>query len=218
MRFIYMLLTMGWATALWGTPPGKVVFSELMWMGSPVSTADEWVELCNRGETLVDLAGWSITRQLEDREVTMVRIEEGRLAPGATFLIANFAADDTRSALAAQPQLVDPGLSLPNTRLLLRLYDGDPEAGAHLVDVADDGSGAPLAGDTQEKKAMVRLLLDTDGSLPMSWGTAADHSGWDDGIAASGTPGQVPEDAALPDSAVSTTIRPATWASLKPAR
>jgi hypothetical protein len=214
MLFIAVSLTLSWATALWATPPGRVVFSELMWMGSPVSAADEWIELCNRGPDPVDLRGWTITRQLEDREAIMLRIEEGEIAPGAAFLIANFSPEDERSALAVQPHLVEPALSLPNTRLQLRLYDGDPESGAHLVDVADDGSGAPLAGDPQLKKAMVRVLLDTDGTLPISWATAEDREGWDEGVAANGTPGRVQ---VLPDSALSTTVRPAAWASLKSA-
>ncbi len=187
-----------------------------MWMGSPISTSDEWIELCNRSEEPVDLSGWTITRQLEDREVIMLQIEQGEVAPRATFLIANYAADDARSALAAQPQLVNPAVSLPNTKLQLRLYDGDPEAGAHLVDLADDGSGAPLAGDPQLKKAMVRRLLDTDGSLPISWTTAEDHEGWDQGLVVNGTPGQLSLPVALPDSALSTTISPVSWASLKP--
>ena len=45
MRSFTALLTLCWATSLWATPPGKVVFSELMWMGSPISTADEWIEV-----------------------------------------------------------------------------------------------------------------------------------------------------------------------------
>ena len=74
------------------------------------------------------------------------------LAP--TFLIANYAPDDERSRLAGTAQLVDAAVSLPNTKLQLRLYDGDPEASAQLVDMADDGKGAPLAGDSQMKYAI----------------------------------------------------------------
>jgi hypothetical protein len=217
MRSIAALLMLSWATALWATPPGSIVFSEIMWMGSPASSADEWIELFNRSQEPVDLSGWTITRQLEDREVVMLRIEQGTLAPGAVFLIANYPPEDERSALAVQPQLVNTALSLPNTKLQLRLYDGDPEAGAHLVDVADDGTGAPLAGDAQGKKSMVRVLLDTDGTLPISWATAEDQSGWDDGVAAKGTPGQLTVPPPIADS-LSTTISPATWAGLKPSR
>ena len=192
-----------------------MLFSELMWMGSPVSTADEWIELCNRSEDPVELSGWTITRQLEDREVIMLHLAEGELAPGAVYLIANYPADDARSALARPPDLVDPAVSLPNTKLHLRLYDGDPEAGARLVDAADDGSGAPLAGDPQQKKSMVRRLFDTDGTLPISWTTAEDHSGWDEGLEVMGTPGRLSLAAVLPDSAISTTISPSGWGSLK---
>lgn len=215
MRFTAAFLTFSWAAALWAIPPGKVVFSELMWMGSPVSSADEWVELCNRSQDTIDLSGWTITRQLEGREAVMLRIEQGKLPPGAAFLIANYPPEDPRSALAVQPQFVASALSLPNTKLQLRLYDGDPEAGAHLVDVADDGSGAPLAGDAQLKQAMVRVLFDTDGTLPISWATAEEATGWDEGVEARGTPGQVLLPAAAADSSLSTEVRPTTWASLK---
>ena len=215
MRFLALLWSMFWASALWATPPKQVVFSELMWMGSPVSSADEWIELYNRSSAAIELAGWTITRQLDESESIMLRIEEGTIAPGATFLIANFPPDDPRSALAVQAQLATAAVSLPNTKLQLRLYDGNPKAGAHLVDIADDGGGAPLAGDPQLKKAMVRVLLDTDGSLPISWATAEDASGWDEGVAAYGSPGSVTVPAAAPDSSLSTDFRPSTWASFK---
>jgi len=119
-----------------------VVFSELMWMGSTASTADEWVELYNRSAAEVDLDGWTITRLVAAGDKPMVRLT-GTIRPGTTFLIANFSPDDPRSRLAAQPQMVTSSLSLPNSKLQLRLYDGDPEKGARLVDVADDGVGAP---------------------------------------------------------------------------
>ena len=40
MRFIAAFLILSWATALWATPPGNVVFSEL------IRTIDR---ICNRG-------------------------------------------------------------------------------------------------------------------------------------------------------------------------
>ena len=149
----------------------------------------------------------------------MLRLEEGTIAPGGTFLIANYSQDDERSHLAAPPQLVDAALSLPNTKLQLRLYDGDPEATAQLVDLADDGKGAPLAGDSQMKHAMVRIDFIQDGSLPAVWANAQEAGGWDEGTEELGTPGFIP-DYLLPisqstESARATSISSASWGMLK---
>jgi len=81
--------------------PGPIVFSEIMWMGSGASSADEWIELYNRGDRAIDLSGWTITRAASDgSEQAMVTIEEGSVEPGQTFLIASYAADSDRSHLA----------------------------------------------------------------------------------------------------------------------
>ena len=150
----------------------KIVFSELMWMGSSASSSDEWIELYNRRDVQIDLAGWTIVRLTKDGEEIMLQIQEGKIPAHATFLISNYSSDDPRSRLAVQPQLVDAAVSLPNTKLQLRLYDGDPEKGGKLVDTADDGSGAPFAGDNKLKYAMMRVAFDQDGALPASWLTA----------------------------------------------
>ncbi len=173
--------------------PGPVVFSELMWMGSTTSASDEWIELANRSEEPVDLAGWTITRIRDGSELHMLEIEAGVLAPGQVFLISNFPPDDPRCMLAVEPDMVTSAVVLPNTRLDLRLYDGDPEAGATLIDRADNGVGAPIAGDLQQRHAMVRIHLDADGTLPTSWATAQEAIGWKPGATEMGTPGSLRE-------------------------
>lgn len=59
----------------------------------------------------------------------MLHIQEAKVVLRATFLIANYSSEDPRSSLATQPQLVSSAVALPNTKLQLRLYDGDPEKG-----------------------------------------------------------------------------------------
>lgn len=216
MRFIPLFLLGGLAAARAETP-GPVVFSELMWMGSTASSADEWVELYNRSDSEVDLAGWTLTRLADDGEVPMLQIGKFKLPPGNVLLIANYSPEDSRSTLAVKPQVVDAAISLPNTKLQLRLYDGDPLAGAQLVDVADDGSGAPLAGDSQLKKAMVRVLFDADGSVATSWATAQEASGWDEGAIEQGTPGLIPPHLRSASSATPTSAQRLTWAAVKTA-
>ena len=186
-------------------------------MGSTASNADEWIELFNRSDEEVDLTNWTITRLTGDGEQPMLTIEGGVLSPGATFLIANYGADHANSQLAVPPQLVSPQIALPNTRLQLRLYDNSLEQGGNLVDVADDGKGAPLAGDGTLKQAMVRVRFDGDGTSPDSWATAQEASGWDVGAEELGTPGEIPglrkNDSSSNQDC--TLVHPVSWAALK---
>ncbi|MCY4604836.1 MAG: lamin tail domain-containing protein, partial [Gemmatimonadetes bacterium] len=149
--------------------PGPVVISELMWPGSAASTADEWIELYNPSDATVDLTGWTLTYRSGDGDKVMFVLEAAAIPARQTFLIANYAADHKNSLLDVEPQRVDSAVSLPNTKLLLHLYDGDPQAGGQLIDVADDGRGAPFAGDSTSKSAMVRIAFDKPGDQPESW-------------------------------------------------
>ena len=175
-----------------GQDPAPVVVSELMWAGSSASSSDEWIELYNRGSDTVDLSGWTITRGDGEDESVMVLIESGQLPPGEVFLISNYSHEDERSRLAAAPSLVDAQVSLPNSKLRLRLYDGPPESGT-VIDLVDDGKGAPFGGLSGETKAaMVRTDLEAPGDEKASWATATEASGWDPGATELGTPGAMP--------------------------
>lgn len=189
---VFLLSAAAFSPSVSAGEPGDVVFSELMWMGSESSSADEWIELYNRGSSAKDLSGWTITQTGKDGEETvMLQLSEGTVAPGAPFLISNY--NEARSQISVDPDVVATSVALPNSKLLLRLYNGDPEAGGDLIDTADDGSGAPLAGDNKQKAAMVRVEFDTDGSQEHAWATATEASGWDDGSSELGTPGSIPE-------------------------
>ena len=200
--------------------PGPVVISELMWSGSTASTADEWIELYNPSDAAVDLAGWTLTYLSGDEDKVMIVLDAAEILPGQTFLIANYAAGHKNSLLAIKPQRVDSAVSLPNTKLLLHLYDGEPQAGGQLIDVADDGRGAPFAGDSASKSAMVRIAFDQPGDQPESWATATEQSGWDAGASELGTPGSIPayllpEGGEAPEPVLGTNVLPISWASVK---
>ena len=200
--------------------PGPIVISELMWSGSTASTADEWIELYNPSDAAVDLTGWTLTYRSGDEEKVMIVLDAAEVSAGQTFLIANYAAEHKNSLLAVEPQRVDSAVSLPNTKLLLHLYDGDPQAGGQLIDVADDGRGAPFAGDSASKSAMVRIAFDQPGDQPESWATATEQSGWDTGASELGTPGSIPayllsEGGEAPEPVLGTNISPMSWASVK---
>ena len=199
---------------------GPVVISELMWPGSTASTADEWIELYNPSDATVDLTGWTLTYRRGDEDKVMIVLDAAEILPGQTFLIANYAAEHKNSLLAIEPQRVDSAVSLPNTKLLLHLYDGDPQAGGQLIDVADDGRGAPFAGDSGSKSAMVRIAFDQPGDQPESWATATEQSGWDAGASELGTPGSIPayllpEGGQAPEPVLGTNVLPMSWATVK---
>ena len=200
--------------------PGPVVISELMWPGSTASSADEWIELYNPSDATVDLAGWTLTYRSGAEDKVMIVFDAAAIPAGQTFLIANYAAEHKKSLLAVQPQHVDAAVSLPNTKLLLHLYDGDPQAGGQLIDVADDGRGAPFAGDSASKSAMVRIAFDQPGDQPESWATATEQSGWDAGASELGTPGSIPayllpDGSETPERVMGTSILPMSWALVK---
>ena len=199
---------------------GPVVISELMWPGSTASTADEWIELYNSSDATVDVAGWTLTYRSGDEDKVMLVFDAAAIPAGETFLIANYAADHQKSLLAVEPQRVDSAVSLPNTKLLLHLYDGDPQAGGQLIDVADDGRGVPFAGDSANKSAMVRIAFDQPGDQPESWATATEQSGWDAGASELGTPGSIPahllpDGGEVPERVLGTNMLPMPWGLVK---
>jgi hypothetical protein len=211
--FLFLALT----AAAQAAEPGDVVFSELMWMGSSGSTSDEWIELYNRGDASIDLSGWTIARLTGDEVRSMLVIPEGRIPANETFLISNYPADDERSRLQSLPQLVDTALSLPNSKLQLFLYNGAPPS-AQLIDVADDGKGAPMGGDNDLKRSMVRMHIDRDGSIRESWATADQSSGWDPDSTERGTPGialNLLKEAIIEEGNTTTQVAATAWAGVK---
>lgn len=167
-----------------------VVINELMWMGSSVSSADEWLELRNLTDQPVDLSGWQLTKKSSGAEVAMLTIPSGAAIPaGGYFLISNYAETNANSALGVAPNVVTTDVALSNSALQIKLYDA-----AHvLIDTADDGVGNPLAGklDTTAKQyaSMERNPTPGDGTLPQNWHTASRSVGFDEGKTELGTPG-----------------------------
>jgi len=178
---------------------GDVVINELMWMGSTSSTADEWIELRNMTGFSIDLSNWDITRYNGTNEVLMLTIAPGNtISAGGYFLISNYNA--AGSQINVTPDIVTTAVLLDNNGLQIKIYDGAWESGGILIDTADDGSGAPAAGDNVNKYSMVRgptpgNYTPGDGTLPSNWHTADRAYGWDSGATERGTPAN---DSSLP--------------------
>jgi len=126
---------------------GSVVINEVMWMGSTVSDSDEWIELRNTTGNPIDLSNCQITSLVgtSNVETLMLTIPSGKtISANGYFLISNFTKGT--SAINVEPDLVDTGVVLRNSDLQIKLYKGIWTDSGNLIDIADDGNGAPMAG------------------------------------------------------------------------
>ena len=74
MRFFFLFLATLFLPII---TSAQVVISEVMWAGSPVSTADEWFEIVNITNDTAHLSGWSITKRGSDgSDTSMITFEE----------------------------------------------------------------------------------------------------------------------------------------------
>jgi len=89
------------ATGEWLTP-GDVIINEVMWMGSTVSPADEWIELKNMTGKDIPLAGWKIENAGPNNGT--ITLPTGAFIPAnGYYLIANYDKDNSNSALNVSP-------------------------------------------------------------------------------------------------------------------
>ncbi len=194
-----------------GRAAPAVFVGEVAWAGSKTSTSDEWLELCGTAGT--DLGGWSIDGAASGNQALTLPAGAA-IGSGGTFLISNYAADDSKSTLAAAPDFVTTAVSLSNSALFLTLRD----ASGNAVDVVGRAGAAPDAGSSGALKAsMERLFPLLAGDAPEAWTSATASVGFDTGATELGTPGTCPspaeapaEDPHTPSEETSTDTLPAT--------
>jgi hypothetical protein len=182
MRYLIFIIGMIIPTVTYG----QVVISEVMWVGSEISTADEWLELSNISDETVSLSGWTITKRSSDGGDTEMILfsEDAQILAGDFFLIANY--DAEKSALSVSPDLVSTSVSLANSKLYLQLIDEEGE----VVDAVDDGTGSPFAGGKTPYASMERIDLKSSGEEADNWKSAEVSVGFDEGVEVMGTPGK----------------------------
>ncbi len=167
-------------------PP--LIISEIAWAGSSVSASDEWVELLNRTDRVIDLTGYALWDGAATPPKAMLTIQSGQIGSQGTFLISNNGADHPFSAgqsvLNVTPDVIDSSVSLSNSALALQLRD----ASGAVVDTVGNG-GAGFWRDAVTPRAMVRTLAPLSaGTLSTSWSLAAERSGIDSSAPDFGTP------------------------------
>jgi len=177
--------------------PGDVVINELMWMGTSISTADEYLELRNMTDGEIDISNWQITKWVSGtHEELMLTIPASTTIPAhGYFLIANFA--KSSSKIDVDPDLIDISLDLEDSELQIKLYDDVWDGAGVLIDTADNAEGSPAAGSYDAGSiyySMERNDTSGNGEDASSWHTClaseADlNAYWDAGFVEKGTPG-----------------------------
>lgn len=168
----------------------SLLISEVMWAGSDLSSSDEWIEFACR-EDATDISNFRLMSVSQSGSVQvekeLFRFGSGTFAEsGSYFIISNY--DAMQSRLLDEPAFISTGLSLPNSKLHLRLYDGS----GSLIDEVDDGIGNPFAGANisgEVKSSMERISFELFGNTPDAWVTASRSFGFDSGALLFGTPG-----------------------------
>lgn len=143
---IFIACTFATLSPLWTHAQNlpTVIISEISWGGSPLSTADEWIELANTSSAPVDISGWTLSGISSN---TLIMPEETFIEPYETYLIANYAMGNEKSSLVVEPNIVTSSISIPNSDLAITLTNSFGEVIDSSVDtgVPDFGSTSPYA-------------------------------------------------------------------------
>ncbi|MFH1509252.1 MAG: lamin tail domain-containing protein [bacterium] len=166
----------------------EIVINELMWMGSHLSSADEWLELKNTTTEDVDVSGWEIWRLTSSGEQEMITFPTNTIIEAEShFVVANYNNNHANSALLEEPDFVDTGVSLSNSELHISLFN---EVG-DLIDEAGNGDN-PLSGEYESGDfwaSMERNETITNGTEESAWHTSILSEGFKEADVEFGTPG-----------------------------
>ena len=136
----------------------NIIINEIAWIGTITSANNEWIELYNDGETIVNLDGWTLKADDGAPEINLF----GTI-PAKGFFLLERTDDETAPGISAD--LIYKG-ALGNDGENLKLYNGSGD----LIDQIICADAWP-AGDNSTKQTMERIT-----------------SGWQTSKNAGGTP------------------------------
>ena len=146
-----------------------VVINEIAWMGTSVSYNDEWIELYNTTDSLINLDGWFIIHFTQKGEQGST-FDLGGTIPAHGFYLLERTDDNSVPNITADKIYTGP---LNNNGELLQLSD---EQGT-IIDLIDCIDGGWFAGDNKTKQTMERIGPDSLGSEPENWQTSQNPGG-----------------------------------------
>jgi hypothetical protein len=148
-----------------------VVINEIAWAGTAAQSTDEWIELYNPTDEVIDLDGWTLVFgdtviHLGDVDGATVEIRRSIVEPNGFFLLER--TDDT-CVSDIEADVIYRG-SLSNQGVALYLLD---PSGATIDTANLEGTAWPAgsAADGAPAYASMERVLLTGGDRPENWGT-----------------------------------------------
>jgi hypothetical protein len=142
----------------------EIIFNEIAWMGSPLSSTAEWMEIKNISSATVSLSGWGLLDTSGKIKISFTG-NDGALAPGGLLLLSR----GTTTLAGAIGATKTYSGDLVNTGDTLALMDPQCDVSDYL-----DASGGWPAGNNTTKQTLER---------------DADGIGWHTSVQPGGTPG-----------------------------
>jgi len=134
-----------------------VLINEIAWMGTAISSNDEWIELYNSTASTIDLTGWKLEAVDGSPQINLA----GNIPSDGYFFLER---TDDDSVLEITADQIYTG-SLSNTGEWLKLYDQDGK----LIDEINASNSWP-GGDNTTKQTLER-------SATNNWQTSAEPGG-----------------------------------------
>jgi len=119
----------------------KIIINEIAWMGTNISSSDEWIELYNPTSKAIDIDNWILKTQDENIKITL----KGTIPSQGFFLLER---TDDNSAPSEKADLIYQG-ALSNNGETLELVDSI----GNVIDKIDN-STKWLFGDNKTKQTM----------------------------------------------------------------
>ncbi len=147
MRGKVLIVALLFWLGMFGAAEASVRINEIAWMGTDVSSTNEWLELYNDAGAAVDLSGWHIEADDGSPNIAL----SGVIAPGGYFLIER--TNDSTVPDVAADLVTAFGNGLSNSGETLKIKDG----GGAVIDVVVGGSNwENTGGDNSTKETAQR--------------------------------------------------------------
>ncbi len=143
------------------TSSAIVVINEIAWMGTATSSADEWMELYNDTENVIDLSGWTL-KSLTGTNPDPIIVLSG-VIPSFGYFLLERTNDSTISDILAD-QIYTGALSDSGETLELR------DAAGNLKDKVSN-VGSWYAGSKTSRSSMERIDSKQSGDNASNWKT-----------------------------------------------
>lgn len=144
---------------------GNVVINEIGWMGTVAGASDEWIELYNNTQSVIDLSGWTLLLFKPATTTPSKIIALSDSIPAGGYYLIERTNDTTVSDVPAD--LVSSFGSLVDSGMILHLLQNEV-----LMDRTPDlCDNKWCAGSNNPKMSMERVRPDADGAIAANWAT-----------------------------------------------